>query len=128
MRKFLLIAAMVMFALPTFAQNYRLSNIFSEDGMESWTYVYSDATGTNLVCINELDNLSTPAGEYIDSIFYDERGNITKLATWQKYWGENPNIPYGDWIYACFVDYEYDENNNRISRKNYNDFYDGYGP
>lgn len=128
MRKFLLIVAMVMFALPTFAQNYRLSNIFSEDGMESWTYVYSDATGTNLVCINELDNLSTPAGEYIDSIFYDERGNITRLATWQKYWGDSPNIPYGEWIYACFVDYEYDENNNRTSRKNYNDFYDGYGP
>ena len=130
MRKFLLIAAMVMFALPTFAQNYRLSNIFSEDGMESWTYVYSDATGTNLVCINELDNLSTPAGEFIDSIFYDERGNITRLATWQKYWGDAPNLAdyYGEWIYSCYVDYEYDENNNRISRKNYNDFYDGYGP
>jgi hypothetical protein len=60
--------------------------------MESWTYVYSDATSTNLVCINELDNLSTPAGEYIDSLFYDERGNITRLATWQKYWGADRNF------------------------------------
>jgi hypothetical protein len=128
MRKFLLIA-MVLFALPTFAQNYnmRLANIFSEDGFESWDYVYSSEKGTNLVCINEVEFV-TPANEFIDSIFYDERGNITRLATWQKYWGESPNIPYGEWIYACFVDYEYDENNNRISRKNYNDFYDGYGP
>ena len=131
MRKFLLIAAVVMLALPTFAQkNYRLSNIFSEDGMESWTYVYPDATSTSLVCINELDNLSQPAAEFTDSIFYDERGNITKLATWQVYWGDAPYMAdyYGKWIYACYIDYEYDENNNRISRKNYNDFYDGYGP
>ncbi len=127
MRKFLLIA-MVLFALPTFAQNYnmRLANIFSEDGFEAWDYVYSSEKGTNLVCINEVEFV-TPANEFIDSIFYDERGNIKRLATWQKYYGENPNIPYGEWIYACYVEYEYDENNNKTSRKNYNDFYDGYG-
>ena len=117
MRKFLLIAAVVMLALPTFAQkNYRLSNIFSEDGMESWTYVYPDATSTSLVCINELDNLSQPAAEFTDSIFYDERGNITKLATWQVYWGDAPYMAdyYGKWIYACYIDYEYDEKNRDI--------------
>ena len=135
MRKFLLIAAMVMFALPTFAQNYelRLASIYSEEGMEAWDYVYSGNDGVNLVCINEYDMISQPTGEYIDSIFYDERGNITRLATWQKYWGSPEDYPhmaeyYGKWIYSCYVDYEYDENNNLISRKNYNDFYDGWGP
>lgn len=118
MRKFLLIAAMVMFALPTFAQNYelRLASIYSEDGMELWDYVYSGNDGVNLVCINEFDMLS--GSDVIDSLFYDERGNITRLATWQKV--------DGVWVYACYVDYTYDERNLRTSRSNYNDF--GYGP
>ena len=118
MRKFLLIA-MVMFALPTFAQNYtmRLAHIFSDDGYETWDYIYSDPSNTDLLCINEID--FTTNTECIDSIFYDERGNIVKLATWQ-------NVPEkGGWIYACYVEYEYDENNLKISRTNYNDF--GYG-
>ena len=119
MRKFLLIIAMVMFALPTFAQNYtmRLANLSSNDGVEVWDYIYSDANNTDLVCINEIE-FATPL-ECIDSIFYDERGNITKLATWQKLDGE--------WKYACYVEYTYDENNLRISRSNYNDFHDGWG-
>ena len=110
---------MVMFALPTFAQNYtmRLAHIFSDDGYETWDYIYSDPSNTDLLCINEID--FTTNTECIDSIFYDERGNIVKLATWQ-------NVPEkGGWIYACYVEYEYDENNLKISRTNYNDF--GYG-
>ena len=53
------------------------------------------------------------------SLFYDERGNIVKLATWQKLDGE--------WLYACYVDYTYNEQNLRTSRTNYNDFHDGWG-
>lgn len=117
MRKFLLIAAMVMFALPTFAQNYelRLASIYSDDGKELWDYVYSGNDGVNLVCINEFDMLS--GSDVIDSLFYDERGNITRLATWQKV--------DGVWVYACYVDYTYDERNLRTSRSNYNNFGDG---
>ena len=117
MRKFLLIA-MAMFALPTFAQNYtmRLAHILSDDGFEAWDYIYSDPTNTDLLCINEID--FTTDTECIDSIFYDERGNITKLATWQ-------NLPEEGWVYACYVEYTYDENNLRTSRTNYNDF--GWG-
>ncbi len=116
MRKFLLIA-MVMFTLPMFAQNYtmRMANIFSEDGAEAWDYVYTDTINTSLVCINEHDFL-TPT-ECIDSIFLDERGNITKLATWQEVEGQ--------WVAACYVEYTYDERDLRTSRTNYNNF--GYG-
>ena len=108
---------MAMFALPTFAQNYtmRLAHILSEDGFETWDYIYSDPTNANLLCINEID--FTTDTECVDSIFYDERGNITKLATWQ-------NTADG-WLYACYVEYTYDENNFRVSRSNYNDF--GWG-
>lgn len=117
MRKFLLIAAMVMFSLPIFAQSYtmRLSQVFSDDGYENWDYIYPNETSTQITCINEID--FTTETECIDSLFYDENGNITKLATWQKFNGE--------WVCACYVAYTYDERNLRTSRENYNDF--GYG-
>ena len=118
MRKFLLFA-MVMFTLPLFAQNYtmRMSGVYSEDGFEAWDYVYPSAESTNIACINEID--FTTNTECIDSLFYDERGNIVRLATWQKIGGE--------WLYACYVDYTYNEMNLRTSRTNYNDFHDGWG-
>lgn len=118
MRKFLLFA-MVMFTLPLFAQNYtmRMIGVYSDDGFEAWDYVYPDAKSTTITCINEVDFTSDT--ECIDSLFYDERGNIVRLATWQKIEGE--------WLYACYVDYTYNEMNLRTSRTNYNDFHDGYG-
>lgn len=118
MRKFLLFA-MVMFTLPLFAQNYtmRMIGVYSNDGYETWDYVYPSAESTNIACINEID--FTTNTECIDSLFYDERGNIVRLATWQKIGGE--------WLYACYVDYTYNEMNLRTSRTNYNDFHDGWG-
>ena len=115
MRRFLLIA-MVMFALPVFAQNYtmRLAGIYSEDGVQSWDYIYPSETNSNVVCINELDFLDEFGGEITDSIYYDDNNNIVRISTWQKFEGE--------WVYACYVEYEYDENNLKISRKNYNNF------
>ena len=117
MRKFLLIA-MVMFTLPVFAQNYnmRLASIASNDGVEIWDYIYSAPDNSHLVCINEME-FATPL-EIVDSLEYDERGNITKLSTWQK--------TEGGWIYTCYVEYEYNDKNQKIVRKNYNDFGTGF--
>ena len=117
MRKFLLFA-MVMFTLPLFAQDFgmRLAHVYSEDGFESWDYIYPNETGTDVTCINEID--FTTDTECIDSIYYDDRGNIVKLATWQKIEGE--------WIYACYVEYTYDERNLKTSRTNYNHFGDKF--
>ena len=113
MRKFLLIA-MVMFTLPMFAQNYnlRLASIYSEDGYELWDYIYASPSNTHLVCINEAD--FTTSMECIDSIFYDANGNIINLSTWQKLDNE--------WKNPCYIEYEYNDKNLRISRKNYNYF------
>lgn len=117
MRKFLFVL-MVMFALPGLSQNYsmRLAHLYADDGFETWDYIYSDPKGANLVCINETD--FTTQMECVDSLFHDANGNITKLATWQKVEGE--------WVYACYVEYAYDENNLKISRKNYNNFSTGW--
>lgn len=111
MRKFLLVAMMVM-SLPMFAQHYtmRLANIYDAEGFETWDYVYSDTKGTDLVCINEIDLLFNM--ECRDSVYTDERGNITKLETWQKIGDE--------YFLVCYLDYEYDEKGLKISRKNYN--------
>ncbi len=116
MKKLLLIV-MVMLSLQGFSQKYRVTSVYSADGMEVWDYNYSDATSANLVSISENIFLEEPPLECIDSLFYDENGNITRLSTWQKIEGE--------WIYACYVDYTYNEMNLRTSRKNYNEF-DGH--
>ena len=70
MKKLLLIA-MVMMSLPTFAQNYtmRASGIMAEDGWEAWDYIYATPEGTDLICINKHDFI-TPL-EIIDSVFRD---------------------------------------------------------
>ena len=117
MRKFLLIA-MVMLTLPVFAQNYtmRIKNIQSyPDYTEVWDYNYPGDMSAKLVSIDKYDFLSETEAK--DSLLYDERGNILRISTWQKLGGE--------WIYPCYVEYEYNENDLRVSRKNYNNF-DGF--
>lgn len=114
MRKLLLIT-MVMLSLQGFSQKYRIKSFYAEDGFQTWDYNYSDATGTNLVSINELELFdANDPKEFKDSLFYDDRGNVTKLATWQTYEGE--------WIFPCYVEYTYNEQNLRATRKNYNHF------
>lgn len=113
MKKLLLIA-MVILTLPIFAQDYtmRISNFMAADSWEAYDYIYGSPTGTDLQCINKHDFI-TPM-EYIDSLTLDENGNITRLATWQIFEGE--------WFFACYCDYTYNEMGLRETRKNYNNF------
>ena len=113
MKKLLLIV-MVMLSLQGFSQKYRVTSVYSADGMEVWDYNYSDVTGTNLVSISENIFLEEPPLECIDSLFYDEKGNIVKLSTWQK--------DEEEWVYSWYVEYTYNEQNLRATRKNYNNF------
>lgn len=119
MRKLLLIT-MVMLSLQGFSQKYRISSFYAEDGWQTWDYKYSDATGTRLLNISEIDLLTKM--EIEDSLFYDDKGNITKLSTWQKIYDTIDNEVYEEWINACYVEYTYNEQNLRATRKNYNNF------
>ncbi len=119
MKKFLLIV-MVMLSLQGFSQKYRIAHLYSADGMEVWDYNYSDATSANLLSINESSFFGQLPFECIDSLFYDENGNITRLSTWQKIYDTINGT--SEWFYACYVDYTYNEMNLRTSRKNYNQF------
>ena len=121
MKKLLLIIIALMIALPTFAQSYtkRMSQMksFSDWGdiLETRDYVFSDESGVNVACIKEVDTQTS--NETIDSVFYDNRGNITKISTWMK--------NEGGWDFVSYVEYAYDNKNQKVSRENYSDF--GFG-
>jgi hypothetical protein len=120
MRKFLLMLLVVL-TMPAFAQGdyqFRIASFMSEDGYETQNYQYSDVLGTDLKGIHEIDLLEEI--ECIDSLVYDENGNITSLQTYQ--------LLDGQWLKVCWVDYTYNEMGLRATRTNYNDFHDGWGP
>ncbi len=111
---------LVVLTMPAFAQGdyqYRISTYMSIDGFETYNYNYSDALGTDLQGIHKID--LTEQMELIDSLVYDEEGRIISIQTHQLF-------DYG-WRKVCWVDYTYNEMGLRATRKNYNDFGDGYG-
>ena len=118
MRKFLLLLLVVM-TMPAFAQNYkyRISSYMSVDGFETYNYQYLDDASANLQGIHKIDLADQM--ELIDSLVYDEQGRIVSVQTHQLF-------DYG-WRKVCWVDYTYNEMGLRATRKNYNDFNDGWG-
>ena len=122
MRKFLL-SFLVILTLPALAQDnyqYRISSVMSEDAVKTYTYNYAEPTGADLRGIHEIDLSEDPVWELIDSLQYDEDGRIIQIATHQNFSGE--------WRKVCWIDYTYNEMGLKATRKNYNDFNDGYGP
>ena len=121
MKRFLALL-LVLLALPTLAQNdyqYRISSFMSEDATKSYTYQYEDPTGADLRGVHEINLLEIPVWELIDSLHYDAEGRIIQIATHQCFDGE--------WRRVCWIDYTYNEMGLKETRKNYNDFNDGYG-
>lgn len=118
MRKFLLLLLVVM-TMPAFAQNYkyRISSYMSVDGFETYNYQYLDDATANLQGIHKIDLADQM--ELIDSLVYDEQGRIVSVQTHQLF-------DYG-WRKVCWVDYTYNDKGLRATRKNYNDFNDGWG-
>ena len=108
---------LVVLAIPTFAQKdyqFRVSSFMSEDASIIHTYNYADPTGCDLRNIHKVDLLEDPSYEAIDSLHYDENGNIIRLATHQ--------LLDGSYEFVCYLDYTYNEMNLRATRKNYNIF------
>ena len=118
MRKFLLLLLVVM-TMPACAQNYkyRISSYMSVDGFETYNYQYLDDATANLQGIHKIDLADQM--ELIDSLVYDEQGRIVSVQTHQLF-------DYG-WRKVCWVDYTYNDKGLRATRKNYNDFNDGWG-
>lgn len=123
MRKVLLIL-LVVFALPTIAQNdyqFRMSSFMSEDALQTQSYQYLTPDGADLAAIHEIDLVTyTEPQEIIDSLVYDAEGRIIRIDTHQ--------LLDGQWLKVCWVEYTYNEMGLKDTRKNYNDFHDGWGP
>ena len=121
MRNFLL-SLLVILTLSSVAQSdyqYRISSFMSEDATKTFTYQYAESTGADLRGVHEINLLEIPVWELIDSLHYDEEGRIIQIATHQCFDGE--------WRRVCWIDYTYNEMGLKETRKNYNDFNDGYG-
>lgn len=115
MRKFLLIM-LVILAVPTFAQNgdvFRIASFMSDDAMEVWEYKYATPDGTEMTAVSEV-SLLEEGWQTIDSIHYNELGQIVRLATHQ--------LLDGSFRLVCYCDYTYNEMGLRATRENYNVF------
>lgn len=110
MRKFLL-ALLVLVTTNSFSQNYNyyLNSWYSEDLVETKEYYYDEDFK---VVADFWQNLSGEAMIIRDTLSYDENGNVTKIACHQLY--------NGAWLYANYVEYTYNELNQRLTRDNYN--------
>ena len=121
MKRFLLLLLSIL-SLSSLAQDnyqYRITSFMSEDATKTFTYQYAEPTGADLRSVHEINLLETPVWELIDSLHYDAEGRIIQIATHQCFDGE--------WRRVCWIDYTYNEMGLKETRKNYNDFNDGYG-
>lgn len=113
MKKLLLILVLILTATTSFSQNYThyLNSWYSDDLMETKEFYYDE--DYKLIADYWIDNVSDPI-TVRDSLEYDANGNVTKLSCHQ--------LLNGVWIYANYVEYTYNELNQRLTRDNYNNF------
>jgi len=88
---------------------HRLAAIRTSDDYMFNYFSYNE--GNQLVAVKD-----SVRGEYsvVDSLFYDERGQMVRLSGWQLLGGE--------WVNVYYVDYGYDDGGRMVSRTNYNNF------
>lgn len=119
MKKILLVCILFVLSAAAFSQDlnldkhFSLSEIRSSDDLE-----YEKFTYNREMLLETTHTLFDDGMKLIDSLIYDEFNNIVKLDLFQFI----NNV----WTYVSYIDYTYDENRNRISRSNYNNY--GSGP
>ena len=97
------------------AQDYFLNRLYSDDEVDQIQFYYNaDNLLESYHCIS---NIAGEIDDLIDSLFYDERGNVVRINFYQYY--DNA------WIFPSYITYTYDDDNHRLTRTNYNDW--GYG-
>lgn len=98
------------------AQDYFLDRFYSDDGVDQIQFYYN--ADNLLESYHSVSNSGGEIDDLIDSLYYDECGNITRIDFFQYYDNE--------WIFPSYVTYTYDDNNRRITRTNYNDWGSGF--
>lgn len=92
--------------------HFKMSAYYSTDAIEHITFGYDDHL--RLVAVNVDMPFEPSMGycPYIDSVFYNEQGQLSKVVCWQI-------MDTGSFI-ANYVEYTYDADGNLSSRTNYN--------
>lgn len=113
MKKLLLTLVVMMTAMMSFSQNYThyLNSWYSDDLYETKEFYYDESY--KLIADYWVDKVGEETSVR-DSLEYDANGNVTKLSCHQ--------LLNGEWIYANYVEYTYNELNQRLTRDNYNYF------
>ena len=111
---FLLIALVSCRA--TMAQDYFLDRLYSDDEVDQVQFYYN--ADNLLESYRSTSNIGGEVDDLIDSLFYDEHGNVTRINFYQYY--EN------EWIFPSYITYTYDNDHHRLTRTNYNDFGSGF--
>ena len=112
---FLIITALLS-CRAAMAQDYFLDRFFSDDGVDQVQFYYN--ADNLLESYHSISNAGGEIDDLIDSLYYDERGNIIRIDFFQYYDNE--------WIFPSYVTYTYDANNHRLTRTNYNDWGSGF--
>ncbi|MGI6718429.1 MAG: T9SS type A sorting domain-containing protein [Bacteroidales bacterium] len=90
---------------------FSLSGITSSDEVETTKFTYNENQ-----LLESSHYLLFDGTQIKDSLIYDDANNISKINGYQ--------LIDGNWRYVWYIEYTYDENNNRITRTNYNNFGD----
>ena len=115
--KHLFLVLIALFSCHTaIAQDYFLNRFYSDDGVDQIQFYYN--ADNLLESYHSVSNAGGEIDDLIDSLYYDERGNIIRIDFFQYY--EN------EWIFPSYVTYTYDDNNHRLTRTNYNDWGSGF--
>ena len=114
-RLFLIILALLS-CRAALAQDYILDCFHSDDNVDRMQFVYN--ADNLLESCHSISNAGGEIDDLIDSLYYDERGNVIRIDFFQYY--EN------EWIFPSYVTYTYDDNNHRLTRTNYNDWGSGF--
>lgn len=98
------------------AQDYFLDRVYSDDGVDQIQFYYN--ANNLLESYHCISNMGGEIDDLIDSLMYDERGNIIRINFYQYYDNE--------WIFPSYINYTYDDDNHRLTRTNYNDWGTGF--
>lgn len=114
--RFFLFLTALLSCRAAMAQDYFLDRFYSDDGVDQIQFYYN---GDNLLeSYHSISNAGGEIDDLIDSLYYDERGNVIRIDFFQYY--EN------EWIFPSYITYTYDDDNHRLTRTNYNDWGSGF--
>ena len=115
--KHLFLILIVLFSCrAAMAQDYILDCFHSDDNVYRMQFFYN--ADNLLESCHSISNAGGEIDDLIDSLYYDERGNVIRIDFFQYY--EN------EWIFPSYVTYTYDDSNHCLTRTNYNDWGSGF--